>query len=71
MPCVDDPKLLLPPGRAILEVLEEDDSLLPTLSPSPPSGIVTSNENADPALLVLVLAPAPELPPLVRFPAGR
>ena len=74
-PYVDDPKLLLPPapppGRAIRDVLEEDDSLLPTHSSSPPSGIVTSKENADPALLVLVLAPAPELPPLVRFPAGR
>ncbi|KAF8960549.1 hypothetical protein BDZ97DRAFT_1922099 [Flammula alnicola] len=68
-PCVNDPKLPLrpapPPDRAIFEVLDEDDNLLPTLSVSPPSGIVTSNKNTDPALLVLVLAPAPapELPP--------
>jgi hypothetical protein len=48
---VDDPKLLLSPGRVpIFKVLEDDDGVLPTLSLSPPTGIVSSNENNDPAI---------------------
>jgi hypothetical protein len=47
-----NPELLLSPGCVpILEVLEDDDSVLPTLSLSPPSGSLISDENTDPAIL--------------------